>query len=175
MIELNGKAVVLADHVNTDVIAPGRWKLEGMEVLKAHCLEAIVPDFGSLVSPGDILVAGEDFGCGSHREQAVTVLWALGIRGILADSVSRLYYRNCIALGMPILAIPGVSALVKAGDRLQVKLDEGEIVVVNQTTGEKKTAPPLPKDMLTILEDGGILLSLKKEMENRNYELNPKS
>lgn len=168
MIEISGKAVMLGDHINTDVIAPGRWKLEGMEVLKAHCLEALVPDFGKLVSPGDVLVAGEDFGCGSHREQAVTVLWALGIRGILADSVSRLYYRNCIALGMPILAIPGISSMVKAGDRLQVKLDEEEIVVVNQTTGKIKTAPSLPKDMLTILEDGGILLSLKKEMKSFN-------
>ena len=168
MIEIQGKAVVLGDHINTDLLAPGRWKLESMDVLKAHCLEGIVAYFSKKVMLGDILVAGEDFGCGSHREQAITVLQALGIQAILADSVSRLYYRNGIALGMPVLSVPGIRHRIHEGDFLQVKLSEMEIKVDNLTSEERLILPPLPREMLSILEDGGVLLSLKRALEKQD-------
>ena len=116
---IKGKVLKLGDYVNTDVISPARWMREGLEVLRLHTMEAIRKDFYKDVEPGDILVGGRNFGCGSHREPATTIMKFLGIRAIVADSLARLYYRSCIAFGIPVkyskIIITGGCAVGKFG------------------------------------------------------------
>lgn len=157
-----GRVIKLGDRVNTDVIAPGRWKGEGLESLKLHTMEAILPNFHRLVRPGDILVAGRDFGCGSHREQAVTVLQALGIQALAAESIARLYFRNGIALGFPVFPASGIWSMTQQFDQLQIAVGPDSIQLKNCTSGQSMCIPSLSPEMREILEAGGIFPSLKR-------------
>jgi len=163
---IRGRVVKLGDRINTDIIAPGRWKSEGMEVLRAHTMEAVQADFCRLVRMGDILVAGRDFGCGSHREQAVTVLQALGIQAVVADSVARLYLRNGIALGLPVFSADGISAMTEQSDQLSITFLEDVIELKNDTSGQCMQICGLPEDMKKILEAGGVFACLKQALED---------
>lgn len=158
---IRGRVIKLGDRVNTDIIAPGRWKSETMEVLKIHTMEAVRPGFSDLVRPGDILVAGRDFGCGSHREQATQVMQAMGISAIAADSVARLYFRNGIAFGLLVIAAEQVSSFVREGDEMEIEMGEEAITLTNRTAGTAICAPPLPPVMRRVLEAGGIYEYLK--------------
>jgi 3-isopropylmalate/(R)-2-methylmalate dehydratase small subunit len=160
-----GKAHTFGDSINTDVISPGRWMREGLEVLKLHTMEAVRKDFYKDVTPGDIIVAGRNFGCGSHREPANSVMKVLGISAIVADSVARLYFRNGIAMGIPVFSAPGVSKIVNEGDEVQVKVTEEAVEVTNITTGAKVFGKPIPDVMRSVVEAGGILALLKAELE----------
>jgi len=161
---IRGKVVKLGDFVNTDVISPARWMREGLEVLKQHTMEAIRPDFYKDVSPGDILVGGRNFGCGSHREPATAIMKVLGVSAIVADSVARLYFRNCIAFGIPIFAVEGISRIVEEGDTMEILMGDEKITFRNLTKKKELSTAPLPEIMARVLEAGGIYPLLKERL-----------
>lgn len=161
---IQGKVVKLGDYVNTDVISPSRWMREGLDVLRLHTMEAIRPDFYKDVNPGDILVGGRNFGCGSHREPATAIMEVLGLSAIVADSVARLYFRNCIAFGIPVFAVEGISRLVEEGDAMEIILHEDRVAFTNKTKGGELSALPIPETMARVLEAGGVYKLLKKRL-----------
>ncbi len=161
---IKGKVVKLGDYVNTDVISPGRWMREGLEVLRLHTMEAIRPDFYKDVQPGDILVGGRNFGCGSHREPATAIMEVLGIAAIVADSVARLYYRNAIAFGIPVFAVEGISRMVEEGEELEITLGAERVTFRNTTRGGELSALPIPETMAKVLEAGGVYKLLKQRL-----------
>lgn len=162
---IKGKVVKLGDFINTDVISPGRWGREGLDVLRLHTMEAIRKDFYKDVEPGNILVAGRNFGCGSHREPAVGVMRVLGISAIVADSVARLYYRNCIAFGIPVFGVDQISKMVEEGDEMEIIMAPEIVTFKNVTRGGELTAPPIADTMAKVLEEGGVYPLLKKRLK----------
>jgi 3-isopropylmalate/(R)-2-methylmalate dehydratase small subunit len=155
-IRLEGRARVLGDDVNTDYIITSARKRETIDpaVLKRYLLETLDPGFAASVEPGDILVAGRNFGCGSAMEVAVTVPYAAGIRAVLARSFSRTYYRNAINNGL--IPVECDTSAVREGDRLVVEVGE-ELIVHNETQGVVLRAPSLPAHMRRILDAGGLV------------------
>ena len=151
-----GKAWVFGDDIDTDVLAPGRWMKAPPRELAAHCLEAIDPAFAGGVAPGDIVVAGRNFGLGSSREQAAVSLKLLGVRAVLARSFARIFYRNALNLGLPVLVFDGA---VAAGDAVTVDAAAGQ--VVNQTSGATFAVQPLPAHLLAMIDAGGLIPHLK--------------
>lgn len=159
-----GKVVKLGDFVNTDVISPARWMREGLEVLRLHTMEAIRPDFYKDVQPGDILVGGRNFGCGSHREPATEIMKVLGVSAIVADSVARLYFRNCIAFGIPVFAVDGISQMIEEGERLEITLGAERVLFKNLNRGGELSALPIAETMAKVLEAGGVYELLKQRL-----------
>lgn len=155
-IRLEGRARLLGDDVNTDYIITSIRKRETIDndILKQYLLETIDPGFAASVLPGDILVAGRNFGCGSAMEVGVTVPYAAGIRAILARSFARTYYRNAINNGL--IPVECDTGAFREGDRLTVDL-AAELTVHNQTQGTTIAARPLPVHMLRILDAGGLV------------------
>ena len=153
-----GRAFVLGDDINTDVLAPGRWMRLPPEGLAAHCLEDVVPGFAEAVRPGDFVVAGRNFGMGSSREQAAVSLKVLGISAILATSFARIFFRNAINLGLPALMYPAAGS-IRDGDELFVDLVAGRVENITQGTVELVT--PLPPHLMEMVEEGGLLAHLK--------------
>jgi 3-isopropylmalate/(R)-2-methylmalate dehydratase small subunit len=155
-IRLEGRARVLGDDVNTDYIITSARKQETIDerILKRYLLETVDPAFAESVQPGDILVAGRNFGCGSAMEVAVTVPVAAGIRAVLAQSFARTYYRNAINNGL--IPVECDTSMIREGDRLIVDL-RVELTVRDETQGFTLAARPLPAHMLRILEAGGLV------------------
>ncbi|MCL8208406.1 MAG: 3-isopropylmalate dehydratase small subunit [Actinomycetia bacterium] len=159
---------MVGDNVDTDVIAPAEYLLaaeasaEGMETLKRHAFQAVYPGFHEAVRPGDILVAGKNFGLGSHREGANLVLKAFGIQAVVAESIARIFFRNAIALGMPAVALPGVTASVGPGDELELDLEAGRLV--NRSRGTTLTFAPLGGPIPEILAAGGLLPLVRRRL-----------
>jgi len=164
---IKGRVVKLGDYVNTDVISPARWMREGLEVLRLHTMEAIRPEFYKDVKPGDIIVGGRNFGCGSHREPATAIMKVLGISAIVADSVGRLYFRNCIAFGIPVFSLDGISGMVEEGDQLEILIQRNKVIFRNLTRGGEKTGAPIPDTMANVLEAGGIYPLLKERLSRK--------
>lgn len=148
------------DDINTDYIISGRYKfkIDDMKELARHVMEDIDPDFASRVRPGDIVVAGRNFGCGSSREQAPRALKAAGISAVVAKSYARIFYRSAFNVGLPLIECD--TDWIKAGDEITVDLDVGE--VSSEQTGARTKSAPVPKTMQTLLEDGGLIPHLKK-------------
>lgn len=161
---IKGKVVKLGDQVNTDVISPARWMREGLEVLRLHTMEAIRTDFYKDVQPGDIIVGGRNFACGSHREPATSIMKVLGISAIVADSVARLYYRSCIAFGIPVFAVDGISRLIEEGEELEIILGADRVSFKNLTRGGELSSLPIPDTMAKVLEAGGVYPLLKQRL-----------
>jgi 3-isopropylmalate/(R)-2-methylmalate dehydratase small subunit len=160
MKPIKGKVWTFDDDVNTDVIYPGKYlAVFDPEEMATHAFEAVYPEFTKTVSEGDIIVAGKYFGCGSSREQAATCLKYLGIGCVVAESFARIYFRNAINRGLPILVCPGISGFVEQGQELEVDLGSGE--VRNLSTGASLRGTPLPEFVLGILEAGGLIPYLK--------------
>ena len=159
---LKGKAFVYGANIDTDQIYPGRFldQTEPDQIGK-HALEGADPNFVKEVQPGDLIVASTNFGCGSSREHAAITLKSAGVGAILADSFGRIFYRNVINLGVPLIVCPGISKIVKRGDVLTVDMTTGK--VVNETTGASAEAQPLSEYVLNILESGGIKPMIKKQ------------
>ena len=155
-IRLAGRARLLGDDVNTDYIITSARKRETIDadVLKRYLLETVDPAFAASVQPGDILVAGRNFGCGSAMEVAVTVPVAAGIRAVLARSFARTYYRNAINHGL--IPVECETSGIEEGDRLVVDLGE-DLTVHNETRNGTIHARPLPAHMLRILDAGGLV------------------
>lgn len=159
---VRGKAFVYGANIDTDQIYPGRFlDITDPDEIGIHAMEGVDPDFCNVVSYGDIIVASTNFGCGSSREHAVIALKTAGIAVIIADSFARIFYRNGINLGIPLLLCPGITDSVKNGDRLSVDILSGDIV--NETTGSVARAQPMTDYVLSIIESGGIKSLIKSQ------------
>lgn len=154
------KIYVYGDNVDTDVIIAARYLNDPDEKnLAAHCMEDIDPDFSSTVETGDIIVGGANFGCGSSREHAPLAIKASGVKCVIAASFARIFYRNSINIGFPIMECPEAAAEIKAGDSVSVDFNTGKIV--DETTGKTYQAAPFPEFINGIIENGGLMNSLK--------------
>lgn len=148
------------DNVDTDVIIPARHLNDpDPKALASHCMEDIDADFAGTVEPGDIVVAGANFGCGSSREHAPLSLKACGVKCVIAPSFARIFYRNAINIGFPILECAQAAAEIQAGDQVEVDFATG--VITDGTTGKTYQAAPFPEFVSGIIESGGLLKSLK--------------
>ena len=158
---VKGKVHRYASDVDTDVIIPARYlNTSSAEELAAHCMEDIDPDFVKKVQKGDIIVAEDNFGCGSSREHAPIAIKASGVSLVIANTFARIFYRNAINIGLPILECPAAVRAIKAGDVVSCDLAKG--VIRNETTGETFTAQPFPPFIQNIIDAGGLLASLQK-------------
>ena len=148
------------DHVDTDVIIPARYlNISDFKELSEHAMEDIDTTFAPNVKPGDIIVAGRNFGCGSSREHAPIVIQQKGIKCIIAESFARIFYRNAINIGLPVLEIGEEAKKIQAGDQVEVDFDKGEIHVVNK--GLVIKTHPLPAFVRKIAEAGGLINYVK--------------
>jgi 3-isopropylmalate/(R)-2-methylmalate dehydratase small subunit len=162
---LKGTAFVYGDNINTDVILPARYlNTSDPTELAAHCMEDLNSSFLKKVKTGDIVVAGENFGCGSSREHAPVSIKAAGISIVIAKSFARIFYRNAFNVGLPILECPQVEG-VGTGDLLEVDIDTG--LIRNQTKKRDFQAKPIPPFMKEILESGGLMRWVKKRKLTR--------
>jgi 3-isopropylmalate/(R)-2-methylmalate dehydratase small subunit len=161
MTAISGRAWVFGDDVNTDVMAPGLYFKSPMAEMAAHCMEAIDPDFALNVRPGDIVLAGANFGIGSAREQAAMALQHLGVGAVLARSFGRIFYRNALNFGIPAIIFPEAGE-VSAGDELRIDPVDGAIE--NRTTGRVYRVSALPEHLMTMIEAGGLMPFLKKKL-----------
>ncbi len=162
---LTGRAFKFGDDISTDHIIPGRYAhlRSNLPVLAAHVMEDADPSFAGKVKPGDFIVAGSNFGLGSSREHAPLVIKMAGVSAVLAKSVARIFFRNAINLGLPILLCD--TDRISDGDQLQVDLTSGTIR--DLTNGESLTSGRIPQAMLDILNDGGLLPYISKHGEFR--------
>ncbi|HVN25780.1 MAG TPA: 3-isopropylmalate dehydratase [Syntrophorhabdales bacterium] len=159
---IKGRARRFGDNIDTDTITPGSLLYLDTEELATHAFEPIAPDFAKSVREGDIIVGGNNFGCGSSREQATAVVKQLGIRYVVAESMARIYMRNCVALGLYPVISKGASVLFEEGDEIEIDFDKGE--VRNPKSGKKAAFEPLSGGSLEIVNAGGILATLKERM-----------
>jgi 3-isopropylmalate/(R)-2-methylmalate dehydratase small subunit len=159
---IRGRAFVFGANIDTDQIYPGRYlELTDPEDVVKHVMEGADPGFAKKFQPGDLIVASTNFGCGSSREHAAVAVKAAGVGAILADSFGRIFYRNAINLGIPLLVCPHIRDLVKKGDMLKIDLTTG--LVINETTGAPAQAQPLSDYVMMILESGGIKPLIKSQ------------
>ncbi len=149
------------DNVDTDVIIPARYlNTADAGELARHCMEDIDADYINKVQPGDIMVAGWNFGCGSSREHAPLVIKTCGTGCVIAKSFARIFYRNAINIGMPILECEQAAEEIQAGDEVSIDFDTG--IIANITTGKTYQAEPFPEFIQNIIKKGGLLASLKE-------------
>jgi len=157
---ITGKAWVYGDDLNTDYILPGRYmELTDPREMAKHAMEGIDPTFVEGVKPGDVVVGGRNFGCGSSREHAPLALRNAGVSCVIAESYARIFYRNAINIGLPALECPGITRSVQKKDHLEVDLMGG--MVTNKTRGRTLRFTPLPPFMLEVLNAGGLVPYLK--------------
>lgn len=157
---IKGKVWYFGDNINTDVIIPGRYMNTPLDEMKMHALEMENPQFPQDVKNGDIIVGGKSFGCGSSREEAVMVLKANGISAVICESFARIFFRNAISTGLPVIVCPGVSNAFKEKDILE--LNPEAATVTNTGTGMILHSEPLSDEIQEILSTGGILPMLKE-------------
>ena len=163
-MELKGKVHKFGDDINTDEIIPARYLTSTDPAeLARHVMEDADPEFAGKVHPGDFLVAGKNFGCGSSREHAPVAIKGAKMAAVIAHSFARIFYRNAFNMGLPILESPEAAAELKGGEEIAVNLDTGEIVV--PATGKRYLSQPLPPFMQELLADGGLMAHLKKTLE----------
>ena len=149
------------DNVDTDVIIPARYlNTADAKELAKHCMEDIDKSFVNRVHPGDIMVAGWNFGCGSSREHAPLVIKTCGTGCVIAKSFARIFYRNAINIGLPILECEAAAEEIQAGDQVNVDFDTG--IITDVTTGKTYRAEPFPAFIQNIIKKGGLLASLKE-------------
>ena len=158
----NGSVFKYPDNVDTDVIIPARHlNTQDPKELAAHCLEDIDKEFITKVKNGDVMVGGWNFGCGSSREHAPVAIKAAGISVVIAKSFARIFYRNSINIGLPIMECPEAVDAISAGDTVQVDFDTG--VITDATTGQSFQAEPFPPFIQDIISAGGLMKALTKK------------
>ena len=160
---MNTKGTVFKypDNVDTDVIIPARYlNTADANELAKHCMEDIDADYVNEVKPGDVMVAGWNFGCGSSREHAPLVIKTCGTGCVIAKSFARIFYRNAINIGLPILECEAAAEEIQAGDEVSVDFDTG--VITDRTSGKTYQAEPFPEFIQNIIKKGGLLASLKE-------------
>lgn len=162
-MRLQGKVIKYGDNVDTDVIIPARYlSTSNPDELASHCMEDLDPSFVGRVQKGDIMVAGKNFGCGSSREHAPIAIKASGISCVIAVTFARIFYRNAINIGLPIIECPEAVESIADGDRLDVDFDSGTIT--NMTSGDIYKWPPFPKFMQKIIAADGLVNYVKRRM-----------
>ena len=165
-MEFKGTAHRYGRDVDTDVIIPARYlNTSDPAELAKHCLEDLDPGFARAVAPGDIIVAEENFGCGSSREHAPLCIKAAGVSCVVAKSFARIFYRNAINIGLPIMECPDAVDAIRQGDTVRIDADAGTIV--DETTGESFQAHPFPPFIREIIEAGGLVNRTKAQMAQR--------
>ncbi len=165
-MKVEGKAMLFGNNVDTDVILPGKWlSLIDPKELAKHAMEGLDPSFPEKAREGVVLVGGTNFGCGSSREQAPLALKYAGVKCVLAESFARIFFRNSINIGLPVIECRGVSAAVKAGDEIAVNLEEGKIQ--NLTKNQNLQGTKLPLFITEILADGGLISNLRKRLNKK--------
>jgi 3-isopropylmalate/(R)-2-methylmalate dehydratase small subunit len=166
-VKLIGKVWKYGHNVNTDVIIPARYlNVHTPEELAGHCMEDLDPAFASAVQPGDVIVGGENFGCGSSREHAPLAIKGAGVSCVVAHSFARIFYRNAINVGLPILACPAAVDGAEAGHQLEIDLTAGQ--VRNLTTGQACQAEPYPPFMMDIINAGGLVPYTRQRFNAEN-------
>jgi 3-isopropylmalate/(R)-2-methylmalate dehydratase small subunit len=161
---IKGKVHKYGDHIDTDVIIPARYCTSfKMDELAPHCLEDLDIDFVKKVQPGDILMAGENFGCGSSRENAPLAIKGAGISCVIARNYARIFFRNSINIGLPILESPEAVDGTDAGDRLEI--DEEKGIIHNLTKGTTFQSTPLPDEIKQIVDAGGMVEFVRRQLQ----------
>ena len=160
-MKTQGHVFKYPDNVDTDVIIPARYlNTADAQELAKHCMEDIDPSYVTKAQPGDIMVAGWNFGCGSSREHAPLVIKTCGTGCVIAKSFARIFYRNAINIGLPILECEAAAEEIQAGDEVSIDFDTG--VISDLTTGKTYQAEPFPEFIQNIIKSGGLLASLKE-------------
>ncbi|MDI9644053.1 MAG: 3-isopropylmalate dehydratase small subunit [Candidatus Verstraetearchaeota archaeon] len=158
---MKGKVWLFGDDIDTDVILPGKYLvLTDPNELAKHALEGIVEGFASKISKGDIIVAGKNFGCGSSREHAPLALKYAGVGAIVAKSFSRIFFRNSINIGLPVVVSKDARDLLREGETIRINLEKG---IIEREGGENIIVEKYPGFLLEILKDGGLLQNLKRK------------
>jgi 3-isopropylmalate/(R)-2-methylmalate dehydratase small subunit len=165
-MKVKGKAIKFGNNIDTDVILPGKWlSLIDPKELAKHALEGLDAGFPEKAKKGVIVVGGKNFGCGSSREQAPLALKYAGVRCVLAESFARIFFRNSINIGLPVIECEGISAAVKNGDALMVDLETGR--VQDLTRKQSFQGTKLPPFIMEILSDGGLIENLRKRLNKK--------
>ena len=160
-MKFHGNVIKYGDNVDTDVIIPARYlNTIDKKELASHCMEDLDTTFIKRVKAGDIMVAGQNFGCGSSREHAPIAIKESGIALVIAKDFARIFYRNSINIGLPIVECPEAVDAISEGDELECDMDNG--VIYNVTTGKSFKTAPFPSFIQTIIENGGLIESIKK-------------
>jgi 3-isopropylmalate/(R)-2-methylmalate dehydratase small subunit len=157
---LKGRVWKFGDDISTDLIIAGKYKFQTIDFdeLAKHAMEGADPDFAQKVSKGDLIVAGKNFGCGSSREQAPVVLKRAGVSAIIAKSFARIFYRNSLNVGLPLVECPEAVDKIKAGQTVEISLSGGLVLAGGETFSFK----PIPAFLMEILKDGGLVEHYKK-------------
>lgn len=155
---------IYSDNVDTDVIIPARYlNTKDEKELASHCMEDIDKNFSKCVKAGDIIVAGENFGCGSSREHAPIAIKASGIKAVIAKSFARIFFRNAINIGLLIIENSEIQADIEESDEIQINLEEGKII--NKTKGKSYSFPPYPKEIQNLIASGGLVEYTKTKIK----------
>ena len=155
-MKTNGRVHKYGDNIDTDVIIPARYLNTSLpEELAKHCMEDIDTEFVNKVKPGDVMVGGANFGCGSSREHAPIAIKASGISCVIAESFARIFFRNSLNIGLPILECPDAAKDIQDGDSVSVNFDTG--VITNETTGKTYSATAFPQFMQELINAGGLV------------------
>ncbi len=163
-MKIKGKVWKFGDNVDTDVIIPARYlNTSDPQELAKHCMEDADPEFAKKVKPGDIIVAGRNFGCGSSREHAPIAIKAAGVACVIADSFARIFYRNAFNTGLLILESPEAAREIEAGHEVEVDAESG--IIKDLTTGKTYRCQPIPPFMQELLKDGGLIPHIKKRFQ----------
>ena len=166
-MHINGKAWTFGANINTDLIFPKPFFRPSYEPgeMGRHAMAGLSPDFASKVRPGDVVVAGPNFGCGSSREEAAGSLKEAGVAALLAPSFSRLFTRNSFNFGLPVISLPGIDQQVQEGDPIEIDLTLGRLW--NRRSGYEVDLPPMAPEMLRLIEDGGIMAYTQRILRER--------
>lgn len=165
-MKVTGTAIKFGGNIDTDVILPGKYLvLISPHDLAKHAMEGLDPAFPEKAAKGVIVVGGTNFGCGSSREQAPLALKYAGVKCVLAESFARIFFRNAINIGLPVIECKGISASVDNGDEIAVDFEAGK--VQNITNGKSLQAPKLPPFIVEILADGGLIENLRKRLKKK--------
>ena len=165
-MKVSGNAIKFGDNIDTDVILPGKYLvLIDPKDLAKHAMEGLDPAFPEKAKKGVIVVGGKNFGCGSSREQAPLALKYAGVQCVVAESFARIFFRNAINIGLPVVECKGVSAVVENGDKLVVDFEAGEIQ--NLSKGQSLRVNKLPSFILEILSDGGLIENLRRRLNKK--------
>jgi 3-isopropylmalate/(R)-2-methylmalate dehydratase small subunit len=162
-MKISGKVWKFGNDINTDEIIPARYlNVSDPDELAKHCMEDADPEFVNKISEGDIIVAGSNFGCGSSREHAPIAIKAAKISCVLAVSFARIFFRNSLNMGLPILEAPDAAEEINEGDTIEIDFDSGEII--NKTSGKVYKAKPFPPFMQELIAKGGLMNRVKSEL-----------
>ncbi len=165
---IRGKVWKFGDNIDTDIIIAGPYlTIRDEDMMASHAMEMVNPDFAKKVKPGDVIVAGKNFGCGSSREEAPYVLKKLGVAAIVADFFARIFYRNAINLGLPLLEVKDAHKIFQEGDTIEIELEKG--IVRNTRTKQELQGTKLPDFLIEIIKAGGAIEALKKKMKKEPH------